>query len=206
MNGGRYVLAPVAANDGANVTPLTDSLARLRCIVDSAVLPTGAATEATLLLLSGATGLDAAGARPLRAVQIEGRTAANGNSTPLYSAAGLAHTIPGVGTSYSSAALETNAVISVAACNIARVSMYSTAGTTRFALLFNALSLPGAGAVAVDGSSGIGTNARGTITYAIPNGRFSVGCTVASSSTGGNLTITAANDALFAVDVFPAAA
>jgi hypothetical protein len=121
------------------------------------------------------------------------------------SAAGITHTVPGVGASYTSTAAEASCVASASACAPARVSMTNGNAGTRYCLMFDATSLPANGAIPKDGGGAQSTNARNFLVFPVPTARFSTGLVVASSSTASSLTIGSA-DALFSVDLFPATA
>lgn len=141
---------------------------------------------------------------PSRVTQVGGS-----NGTNLYafkvSAAGVAHTVPGVGASYTSTAAEASAVVQASACAPARVSMTNGNAGTRYCLMFDATSLPSNGAIPKDGGGSQSTNARNFLIFPVPTARFATGLVVASSSTASSLTI-GSSDALFSVDLFPATA
>lgn len=154
-----------------------------------------------LRLQSGGT---SGAAAPSRVTQVGGS-----NGTNLYafkvSAAGILHTVPGVGASYTSTAAEASCVVQASACAPARVSMTNGNAAARFCLMFDSTSLPSNGAIPKDGGGSQSTNSRNFLVFPVPTARFATGLVVASSSTASSLTI-GSSDALFSVDLFPATA
>lgn len=122
--------------------------------------------------------------------------------TALVNAAGVLQSGIAKGTSYSSAALEASAVVSASACLVSQVRAQNFGASTRYIQLHNASSLPANGTVP-KAVVGVGTNATGIITFAIPTDRFSTGLVVACSTTQGTLTISGGADLLIAADLFP---
>lgn len=122
--------------------------------------------------------------------------------TALTNASGVLQNSAAKGTAYSSAALEASAVVSASACLVSQVRVQNFGASTRYLQLHNASSLPANGTVP-KAVTGIGTNATGVITFAIPTDRFNTGLVVACSTTQGTLTISAGADFLIAADLFP---
>lgn len=108
-----------------------------------------------------------------------------------------------IGTSYSSAAAESSAVISASSVLISQVRAQNLGASTRYLHLFNASALPANGTVP-KAVLALATGASGVITFAIPTDRFNVGCVAACSTVQGTLTLSAGADFLIAADIFPA--
>ena len=126
----------------------------------------------------------------------------SGNARPvLVSAAGNVQIQNAKGTTVSSTAPEASRVISASACLISRASMYNGNAALRYLQIHNTTSLPSNGAVPVSVAI-IGTTQTQVTTFNIPTDRCSTGCVVATSTTGGTLTI-GSSDALFTVDLYP---
>ena len=151
----------------------------------------------------GVLGANGSGiASTTNAVPVGGVDTGGTARTALTNASGVLQSGIAKGTSYSSAALEASAVVSASACLVSQVRVQNFGASTRYLQLHNAASLPANGTVP-KAVTGIGTNATGVITFAIPTDRFSTGLVVACSTTQGTLTISAGSDFLIAADLFP---
>jgi hypothetical protein len=120
----------------------------------------------------------------------------------LHSAAGNAQVSTAKGTSYSSAAGESTAVISASACSPSMVNVRNLTGTTRYVQFFNANGTPANGTVPKFMFM-LAANSDQQKTFPCPTDRFSTAMTVVSSSTAGTLTLSAGTDLLIQVDLYP---
>ena len=186
---GRDGTAAASASNGVPVAPETASVWN---VSDRAARLLGA--------LTGANGSSIASVS--NAVPVGGVDTGGTARTALTNAAGVLQSGIAKGTSYSSAALEASAVVSASACLVSQVRAQNFGASLRYLQLHNASSLPANGTVP-KAVVGIGTNASGVITFAIPTDRFSVGCVAVSSTTQGTLTVSAGADLLVAADLFP---
>lgn len=150
--------------------------------VSSSALPTGAATDAL-------------------------QTTGNGFLSTLAGivASGAALVKLRAGDSYNSAALERSCVASAAPASPSLARMWNGGASTRFLQGHNATSLPGNGAIPNDVVNA-SASAAAFIQYVCPSDSYDIGVVYACSTTATTLTITGANDALFSVHLFPAAA
>jgi hypothetical protein len=157
-------------------------------------------------LLGAITGANGSGVASItNAVPVGGIDGGGTARTVLTNAAGATQIGFHQGTSYSSAAAESSAVISASATRISQVRVQNLGASTRYLHLFNAASLPANGTVP-KAVLALAAGASGAITFAIPTDRFSTGCVVACSTVQGTLTLSAGADFLIAVDIFPASA
>lgn len=109
------------------------------------------------------------------------------------------------GGSYNSAALERSCVASAVPASPSLARMWNGGASTRFLQGHNATSLPGNGAIPNDVTNA-SASAAAFIQYVCPSDSYDIGVVYACSTTATTLTITGANDALFSVHLFPAAA
>lgn len=200
------------------LTKLTDTLARFGVLGANGsaiasvtngvpVTPETASTwnvsDRAARLLGAITGANGSGiASTTNAVPVGGVDTGGTARTALTNASGVLQNSAAKGTAYSSAALEASAVVSASACLVSQVRVQNFGASTRYLQLHNAAALPANGTVP-KAVTGIGTNATGVITFAIPTDRFSTGLVVACSTTQGTLTISAGADFLIAADLFP---
>lgn len=174
---------------------LSDGAAAVGVALDATL--TGG-TQIAIAKGAAATGAAVSG-NPVYVAGIDG----SGNARPpLMSAAGNAQTSAAKGTSYSSAAAESSAVVSASACSPSMVNVRNTTGTTRYVQFFNAGAVPANGTVPKFMFM-LTANSDQQKTFPVPTDRFSSGMTIASSSTAATLTISAGTDLLIQVDLYP---
>ncbi len=190
----------VGSTDGGGGTQaLVSSLNGLTVDVTASVLPTGAATDASI------TATNAAFAAPIPST---GKLAAgvdgSGNARAIRTnVSGIQNNVPGLGSASDSSAYEPSHVMSAVACEPSRFAVYSKAAGAATVMSFNATSLPANGALPKEAPTPAAPSNRSTTTYANPTGRYSTGLVLAISSTNASLTIAVANDGWFTADFYP---
>ena len=184
---------PALPADAATQTTLAALLAKvIAAPATEAKQDTGNSSLSTL------AGIVAAGKAAVTAA-----TTAGGSAVSLLaSAAGLLQVSTAKGTSYSSAASDSSAVVSASACSPSMVNVRNTTGTTRYVQFFNANGTPANGTVPKLMFM-LTANSDKQLLFPCPTDRFSTAMTVASSSTAGTLTFSAGTDLLIQVDLYP---
>lgn len=188
---------PALPADAATQTTLAAVLAK---IVAAPALDATLTGGTAIAIAKGAAATGAAvSGNPVYTAGIDG----GGLVRPtLHSAAGNAQVSIAKGTSYSSAAAESSAVVSASACSPSMVNVRNTTGTTRYVQFFNAGAVPANGTVPVFMFM-LTANSDQQKTFPCAAGRFSTAMTIASSSTAATLTLSAGTDLLIQVDLYP---
>lgn len=188
---------PALPADAATQTTLAAVLAKIVAAPALDATLTGG-TAIAIAKGAAATGAGVSG-NPVYTAGIDG----GGLVRPtLHSAAGNAQVSIAKGTSYSSAAAESSAVVSASACSPSMVNVRNTTGTTRYVQFFNAGAVPANGTVPVFMFM-LTANSDQQKTFPCAAGRFSTAMTIASSSTAATLTLSAGTDLLIQVDLYP---
>lgn len=188
---------PALPADAATQTTLAAVLAK---IVAAPALDATLTGGTAIAIAKGAAATGAAvSGNPVYTAGIDG----GGLVRPtLHSAAGNAQVSIAKGTSYSSAAAESSAVVSASACSPSMVNVRNLTGTTRYVQFFDAGALPANGTVPKFMFM-LTANSDQQKTFPCAAGRFSTAMTIASSSTAATLTLSAGTDLLIQVDLYP---